>query len=136
MSPLWQWFAAVIANRRDPGGGGEGRGPVHNPPPPPPAAAVAATSALGLMVLCRVVAAAAAAVAVAAATLRSLSDPRPRVQWGRTFGRRFPRGGWTMAGVIIRAGRSRVGRLGVSSLEALVGCLAQSNPGVRRLAWL
>ena len=36
MSPLWQWFAAVIANRRDPGGGGEGRGPVHNPPPPTP----------------------------------------------------------------------------------------------------
>ena len=122
--------AAVTANRRNPGGGGVGRGAGFSPPP---LANAAATSALS--VLCRVVAAAAAEACAAAAaaatrpTRTPTSGPMGDAAWATASPRRMDCG-WGDHPVWM----VHLGHLGVSSLEALVGCLVPLL--FRGIAWL
>jgi hypothetical protein len=77
---IWQWFAAVTANRRDPGDG-QGRGQWSQTRTPRPAAA--AMSVLGRLVLCTAVG---AATEVATTRMALPLDPLPRVQRERPSG--------------------------------------------------
>jgi hypothetical protein len=122
MSPLGQWFVAVIANRpiQDVEEREGGRSITPSPPP-----RRAATSVMGL--ISPVPGSGGGGGGSGGGNAITLSDPRPWVQWGRTFGLRFPPGG--IRGDRLRLGDHpgwavSVGRLGVSSLQPLVGCLA------------
>jgi hypothetical protein len=83
---VWQWFAAVTANRQSTGGGGEGRGagPWPLPPQLPAAAARQVLASPGR-----------GGGGGGGGGERSDSDPRPRVQRGRLLRRLRRKGyGW------------------------------------------
>ena len=115
---MWQLFAGVTCKQRDPGGGGEGRGAgsTTSPPPPSPPRRCRAGSWRRRRRRRR---------QLRLRRWRLVPTRTPTSGPMREAGRAaVPPGGWTVAGVTTRTRWFDLGHLGVSLLEALVGCLA------------